>query len=105
MPSYSDRDKIQTDDIGDFGTTITYSILNDKNDLLAVSHYGDQSAEFSAFSTGTTYIQSLNDLAILIMSGDPYEYSVTFSDVTAVAFTNTGSGSGGTGQPPYLSPC
>lgn len=95
MPSYSDRTIIETDDMGDFGTSITYSIINDQSDISGISYYG--TGEFNNFATGAAYMPSINTLIVRILSGDPSNnYSVTFSDVTNVTFSNTDANSNGT---------
>ncbi|HIF26202.1 MAG TPA: hypothetical protein EYG18_01795 [Micavibrio sp.] len=100
MPTYSEfTDLIKPSAIGSFGSIITYSIIDDRNDLDdnlsgSISYYGSLSDEFTYFPTSSefssTYQQAINTAIEEIMSGAPSNnYSVLFSDVLNISLINT----------------
>jgi len=107
MPTYDNLlDIVDTSHINDFGTSITYSIANDQSDLSSaanhITYYGTASDEFVNYATSFNSTQAAAIFTAIqdIMAGSPSDaYSITFSDVANIKFTNTDTNSNGTFDP------
>ncbi len=93
MPSYTDLDDIVSSEMGDFGSTITFTIVNDQTDLQTgtgnINYYGDLSEEEANFGGAFAHASAIYGAFLNITdnsSSDPY--SVIFSDVINVTFLN-----------------